>query len=137
LGKSNEELNEIKTRTLPRKLTPKQIEQFEKELSIQSKFQILPVCRITDTEGYNYAEELANLFRKANWKVAEINRTFLDDISGDLTFAITSDDQIAEVERIFNIFKAIGLNCKPEKIRENSISGILPNSILLIIGSKK
>jgi len=137
LIKSSKELEDIKLKTSPRKLMTEQVLLLEKALSFKSKYSILPACRMMDVEGYDYVQQIAEVFKRANWKVEITNRTFLDDISGDVTIATTNDDQEADASRIANELNKAGIKCIPEKIRDNSISNITANSIVIIVGSKK
>ncbi|OGX17329.1 MAG: hypothetical protein A3K83_01315 [Omnitrophica WOR_2 bacterium RBG_13_44_8b] len=133
LEKSQESLKKL---TVPRTIAQEQKDKLISLLSFKSEFPIAVACRMQDQESLNYAEELAEIFRKANWQVKPTNRTFLDNIQNEVAIEVTDDKQIETVNKIAAIFNMVGILCGPEKIRENSLSGIQANTIYLIIGSK-
>jgi len=138
LNTSKELIVKLEKKTSPRELTRQQSSTLLDLLSFGSKFQVAGMCRLMDTESYNYAEQLVSVFRKAKWKVGETNRTFLDDIKGDVVVAITGDDQIEVANQIILTLNKVGIKAKKlDEIRENSFSGAQPNTIYLIIGTKK
>ena len=138
LSASKELITNLEKKTSPRGLTEEQSKTLPSLLSFQSKFQVAGMCRMMDTESYNYAEQLVSVFRKAKWKVIETNRSFLDDIDSDVVVAITENEQIEVANQIILALNKIGIAAKKlEKIRENSFSGAQTNTIYLIVGAKK
>jgi hypothetical protein len=89
-----------------------------------------------DEESLNYADQIAEVFQKANWNVGPNNRSFLDNIQSDTGIAVTDDSQQDDAKKIAAIFNSIGITCQAEKIREKSISGVQKKTIYLIVGSK-
>jgi hypothetical protein len=135
---SNETIAKLEKKTSPRGLTEEQSKTLNRLLSFESKFQVAGMCRMMDTESYSYAEQLLSVFRKAKWKVAETNRSFLDDIDSDVVVAITENDQIDVANRIILALNDVGIKTKKlDKLRENSFSGAQSNTIYLIVGAKK
>ncbi len=138
LSASKELIAKLEKKTSPRRLTEEQSKILPNLLSFESKFQVGGMCRMMDTESYNYAEQLISVFRKTKWKVLETNRTFLDDIDSDVVVAITENEQIEVANRIILSLNNVGIAAKKlDKIRENSFSGAQPNTIYLIVGAKK
>jgi hypothetical protein len=138
LSASKELIINLEKKTSPRGLTEEQSKTLPSLLSFQSRFQVAGMCRMMDTESYNYAEQLVSVFRKAKWKVIETNRSFLDDIDSDVVVAITENEQIEVANRIILALNKVGIAAKKlEKIRENSFSGAQTNTIYLIVGAKK
>jgi hypothetical protein len=123
--------------TAPRSIS---LEQRKKIIDLLSshkpEFQIILACRLLDEESLNYAETIAETFRKANWQVGPTNKSFLDNIESDVAIAITDDKQKGLADEIAKILNAVGIKCKLEKIRQESISGVQDNTIYLIVGSK-
>ncbi len=138
LNASKQLIAKLEKKTSPRELTEEQNKTLANLLSFQSKYQVAGMCRMMDTESYNYAEQLASAFRKAKWKVRETNRSFLDDIDSDVVVAITEDEQIEIANKIILSLNKAGIAAKKlDKIRENSLSGAQADTIYLIVGSKK
>ena len=138
LDASKELIAKLEKKTSPRKLTEEQSKTLPNLLSFESKFQVAGMCRMMDTESYNYAEKLISAFREAKWKVSETNRSFLDDIDSDVVVAITENEQIEVANKIIFVLNKVGIAAKKlDKIRENSFSGAQPNTIYLIVGAKK
>jgi len=138
LSLSKELIAKLEHKTSPRGLTKEQTKTLPNLLSFQSKFQVAGMCRMMDTESYNYAEQLVSVFRKAKWKIIETNRSFLDDIDSDVVVAITDNEQIEVANQIIFALNNVGIAAKKlTKIRENSFSGAQPNTIYLIVGAKK
>jgi hypothetical protein len=104
--------------------------------SHKPEFQIILASRLLDEESLNYAETIAETFRKANWQVGPTNKSFLDNIESDVAIAITDDKQKGLADEIAKILNAVGIKCKLEKIRKESISGVQDDTIYLIVGSK-
>mgnify|MGYP003588161740 CR=1 FL=1 len=138
LSASKELIAKLEEKTSPRVLNEEQSKTLHNLLSFESKFQIAGMCRMMDSESYNYAEQLLSPFRKKKWKVLETNRTFLDDIDSDVVVAITENEQIEVANHIILALNKVGIAAKKlDKIRENSFSGAQPNTIYLIVGTKK
>jgi len=138
LNASKELIAKLEKKTSPRKLTEGQSKTLLNLLSFESKFQVAGMCRMMDTESYNYAEQLVSVFRNAKWKVRETNRTFLDDIDSDVVVAITENEQIEVANQIILTLNKVGIAAKKlDKIREKSFSGAQPDTIYLIVGTKK
>lgn len=138
LNASKELIAKLEKKTSPRELTEEQSTTLLNLLSFESKFQVAGMCRMMDTESYNYAEQLVSVFRKAKWKVRETNRSFLDDIDSDVVVAITENEQIEVANQIILTLNKVGIAAKKlDKIRENSFSGSQPDTIYLIVGTKK
>jgi len=138
LNSSKELIFQLEEKTSPRELTDQQSAELIKLLSFESKFQVAGMSRAFDTESYNYAEQLASVFKKAKWKVGQTNSSFLDDIESDVVVAVTENEQIDVANQIILILNKVGIAAKKlDKIRENSFSGAKPNTIYLIIGTKK
>jgi len=123
--------------TAPRSIS---LEQRKKLIDLLSshkpEFQIILASRILDEESLNYAETIAETFRKANWQVGPTNKGFLDNIQSDVAIAITDDKQKGLADEIAKILNAVGIRCKFEKLRGESIPGVRDNTIYLIVGSK-
>jgi len=130
------ELENKLSRVSPRELTQDQKNKLSKLLAFQSKFQIIIACRMMDEESLNYAEQISEVFQKANCNVGPTNRSFLDNIQSDTGIAVTDDSQQDDAKKISAIFNSIGIKCQAEMIREKSISGVQQNTIYLIVGSK-
>ena len=64
------------------------------------------------------------------------NQSFLDNIISDVAISITDDSQSEITDKIALALNSVGIKCQPEKIRKNSISGVKPNTIYPIVGSK-
>jgi hypothetical protein len=138
LNASKQLIAKLEKKTSPRELTEEQNKTLPNLLSFQSKYQVAGMCRMMDTESYNYAEQLASAFRKAKWKVRETNQTFLDDIDSDVVVAITENEQIEIANKIILALNKAGIAAKKlDKIRENSFSGAQADTIYLIVGTKK
>lgn len=127
---------EIEKLAQPRTLSREQKTRLLQLLSVKSNFQIILVCRLMDQESANYAEEIAEVFRQSGWAVGPTNKSFLDNIESDAAVAVTNDSQRETANNIAMILNSVGIKCGPEQIRENSISGVQPDTIYLIIGSK-
>lgn len=138
LNASKELIAKLEEKTSPRQLTEEQSKTLPNLLSFKSKYQVAGMCRMMDTESYNYAEQLAAAFRKAKWKVRETNRSFLDDIDSDIVVAITENEQIEIANKIILTLNKVGIAAKKlDKIRENSFTGAQTDTIYLIVGTKK
>ncbi|MBI2486217.1 MAG: hypothetical protein HYW01_04510 [Deltaproteobacteria bacterium] len=134
---SKTELSKLREKTSSRRLKEDQRQALVKKLlTVQMRYPIVVVCRMMDVEACNYAKDLSAVFRQANWTVGEINRTFLDDIESDVTIFKTNDEQEEVADRIASVFNSVGIECKPENIRENSLSVNEPNTIYLVVGTK-
>lgn len=136
VDKHEENYEKSKELTSPRSLTIEQQNELTEELSFKSDFQIAIACRAFDQESYNYAKQITEVFKNANWQIGKINRTYLDDTEGDVTIAVTDQKQGELATKIMIILNNVGISCKPEKIREGAISITQENTIYLIIGSK-
>jgi hypothetical protein len=138
LEDSRTELAELIKRTSPRTLAKHQREKLIEELEhFEMRYPIVVACRFMDNESYNYAEYLLLVFKEANWTVGKINRSFLDDIESDIIVATTNDEQEAVANRVARVLNSVEVECKPQSIRENSLSGIQPNTLYLIVGVKQ
>jgi hypothetical protein len=131
-----EKIQELEKIAAPRILSVEQKSKLIKMLSFTSEFQIIIACRAFDQESLNYAEEFAEIFRKANWRVGPTNRSYLDNVEGDVAIVVTDDRQRETASKIAYILNTNGIDCRPQKIRENSISGVQSGTIYLIVGSK-
>jgi len=130
LNASKELIAKLEEKTYPRELSEPQSTTLVSLLSFESKFQVAGMCRMMDTESYNYAEQLASVFRKAKWKVGETNRSFLDDIESDVVVAITENEQIEVANQIILALNKVGIAAKKlDKIRANSFSAAKPDTI--------
>ncbi len=138
LNASKELIAKLEKKTSPRELTEQQSKTLTNLLSFQSKYQVAGMCRMMDTASFNYAEKLVSVFRKAQWKVRETNRSFLDDIDNDVVVAITENEQVEIANKIILALNTVGVAAKKlDKIRENSFTGAQPDTIYLIVGTKK
>jgi len=138
LEDSKTELAELKNRTSPRTLAKHQREKLIEELEhFEIRYPIVVVCRFMDNESYNYAEDFSLVFKEANWTVGKINQSFLDDIESDVILAITNVEQEAVANQVARVLNSVEIECKPQSIRENSVSGIEPNTLYLIVGAKQ
>jgi len=138
LEDSRIELAELRKRTSPRTLVKHQIEKLIEELDhFEMRYPIVVACRFMDNESYSYAEDLLLVFKEANWTVGGINRSFLDDIESDVIVATTNDEQEALANRLISLLNSVEVECKQQNIRENSLSGIQPNALYLIVGAKQ
>jgi len=138
LEDSRTELAELKNKTSPRTLAKPQREKLIEELEhFEMRYPIVVACRFMDNESYNYAEDFSLVFKEANWTVGEINQSFLDDIESDVTLAVTNDGQEVVANRVARVLNSVEVDCKLQSIRENSLSGIQPNTLYLIVGAKQ
>ena len=138
LEDSRKELAELRERTSPRTLAKHQRERLIEELEhFEMRYPIIVACRFMDNESYNYAEDLLLVFKETNWAVGKINRSFLDDIESDVIVATTNDEQEAVANRVARLLNSVEVECKQQSIRENSLSGIQPNVLYLIVGAKQ
>ncbi len=127
---------ELKEIAAPRTISAEQRKKLIDLLSFTSDFQIILACRLQDQESLNYAEELAEIFRKGGWHIGPTNKTYLDNIEGDVAIAVTDDNQGEAAGKIAMALSSMGLVCKPEKIRDGSLGSVQSSTIYLIIGSK-
>ena len=138
LEDSRTELAELRKRTSPRTLAKHQRDKLIEELEhFEMRYPIIVACRFMDNESYNYAEDLLLVFKETNWAVGKINRSFLDDIESDVIVATTNDEQEAVANRVARLLNSVEVECKQQSIRENSLSGIQPNALYLIVGAKQ
>lgn len=136
LYEKEKKIKELEKAALPRNLNEEQRSKLLQLLSFKSDFQIGVVCKAFDTESFKYAEQITNIFKSSNWQVIKINQSYLDNIKSDLGIITTDRKQLETAEKIMKIFNTVGINCKFEKIRKNSLSSIKENTIYLIVGSK-
>jgi biopolymer transport protein ExbD len=137
LKNSDAELISLKKKTEPRKLSDEQKRKLLLDLPKPSfNIGIAAACRLMDNEGCSFADEIVGVFRELKWNVEVTNRSYLDDIRGDVAVIVTATNQIDFASSIEGALKKIGLIVTEEKIREGSILGIKPNTIYIIVGAK-
>jgi hypothetical protein len=137
LKESKTRLSGLKKKTEPRSLLSEQKTKLNRLLPPPAPFQIAAACRLMDTESCNYAEELIAVFRDLKWQIGITNKTFLDDIQGDVVVAITEDAQIPIADGIMKALNKVGLKASNESVRKEGISGVQANTIYLIVGARK
>jgi hypothetical protein len=137
LTENKAKLNDLKKKTEPRSLFPEQKRKLAQLLPPPASFRIAVACRLMDMESCNYGEELIGVFRDLKWQIGETNRTFLDDIQGDVVVAVTDDTQISMADRILKALNNVGIKASNQALRKNSISGVKTNTLCLIVGAKK
>jgi|GEM_PF-2793053 len=137
LTESKTKLSDLKKKTEPRSLLPEQKRKLAQLLPAPASFQIAAACRLMDNESCNYAEELIGVFRDLKWEIGKTNRSFLDDLQGDVAVAITEDAQIPIADRILKALNAVGVKSSNEAIRKEAISGVQTNTVYLIVGARK
>ncbi len=90
----------------------------------------------TDGESSDFADELDSIFRQAKWEVLKRSKTSLNDFD-HLGVFYTSDDRQQSAYFVCESLQKIGLDCRWEMIRENSVGGPhQPNAIYVVIGRK-
>jgi hypothetical protein len=136
LTESKAKLNDLKKKTEPRTFLPEQKRKLAQLLPSPASFRIAAACRLMDMESCNYGEELISVFRDLKWQIGETNRTFLDDIQGDVVVAVTEDTQISIADRILKVLNIVGIKASNQVIRKDSISGLQTNTVYLIVGQK-
>lgn len=137
LNESTYNLNDLKKKTEPRKLLQEQKSKLSQLLPGPSNFKIAAACRLMDNESCNYASDIISVFRDKKWNVGEANKSFLDDVNGDVIVAITEDTQIQTADLIMKALNKVGLKASNEPIRKDAISGVQDNTIYLIVGAKQ
>ena len=135
--KLTQEITKLQQKISPRQITPEQEKKLIEMLSFPADCHVAIASRLMDQESYNYAEVIASIFRKANWKIGPIDRSYLDDTIGDIALAITNDIQKETAQKIIQALNVVAIKVKQEKIREKAISSVQGNTIYLIVGSKK
>lgn len=137
LKDSRSNLSDLKKKTEPRRLLPEQKSKLAQLLPSPNNIQIAAACRFMDNESCIYAEDLISVFRDKKWKTGITNKSFLDDVKGDVVVAVTEDSQIPIADLIMGALNNIGLKASNEPIRKEGISGVQGNTIYLIVGARK
>lgn len=138
LIEKDKRIEELKKQVSPRQLTEEQKTELLRKLSAMNKIPITITSRLSDSEGNRFAEQIAAIFRASGWDVKGVGSGYLDDTSGDVTFAVTDQEQVSIVDELMNILNQSNIRCLSDKIREGSIGGgVEPGHILMIVGSKK
>ena len=137
LKESKTKLSDLSKKTEPRSLLPEQKTKLAQLLPPPAISQVAAACRLMDKESCNYAEELIGVFRDLKWQIGTTNKSFLDDIQGDVVVAITEDAQIPIADQIMKALNKVGLKASNEPIRKEGISGVQANTIYLIVGARK
>jgi hypothetical protein len=137
INDSKVHINELKENLAPRSISQNQETALLRNLSFEPGCQIGVASRILDHESFNYAEQIANIFRKAKWKVAPIIKNYLDDTENDVAMLVTDTKQKETALKLLNILNGVGIKTNSEIIKENKMTDIQPNTIYLIVGSKK
>ena len=137
LKESKSKLSDLKKKTEPRSLLPEQKVKLAQLLPAPAGFQVAAACRLMDKESCNYAEELIGVFRDLKWQIGITNKSFLDDIQGDVVVAITEDAQIPVADQIMKALNKVGLKASNEPIRKEGISGVQANTVYVIVGARK
>jgi hypothetical protein len=137
LMESKGNLSDLQKKTVPRTLLPEQKTKLAQLLPPPANFQVAAACRLMDKESCNYAEELIGVFRDLKWQVGVTNKSFLDDILGDVVVAITEEAQRPIADQIMKALNKVGLRASNEPIRKEGISGVQGNTVYLIVGARK
>lgn len=138
LTESQQLLAKIEVKTSPRSLTDQQKSTLHDLISFEPNFPIAGLCMFMEKESCSYVEQFLSVFREANWEIGETNRTYLDDIGNSVAVIITASEQAQTAERIVKALGAIGITLKKlDEFREKSVSGLKPNTIYLVVGTKE
>jgi hypothetical protein len=96
--------------------------------------------RLMDSEGFDFAEQIAAVFRDAGWTVVPTLKTSLNDLPGYVSLAIVGE--AGELEQNANLIadalRAGELDVRNEPMREESLGGPRePNTVYVIVGRKR
>lgn len=144
LGKLYKELQDVKEKTQrlsPREITPEQNQVLIKLLRSPtlSKFPIMIAVRMMDSESQQFGERLRKVFAEAEWDVKPLNKSFLDDVTGDFAINITDATQDSTAKQLASILNQVGFKCMLEHVRPESMAGAggIAGHIYIFVGSKK
>jgi hypothetical protein len=82
LGQRKVEIGDLQARTSARRLTDAQRETMARVLAKATGASAVVVCKLLDGESCDYADQIAQVLRAANWIVEPINKTSLADLPG-------------------------------------------------------
>jgi hypothetical protein len=95
------------------------------------------VSRVLDGESADYADKLSAIFDKAHWEIAPPVRNSTNDLPGYVTLTGTNPNLAPLGKIVADALNAAHLDCRPQRIEPNTISGELqPDTIYVVIGRK-
>ena len=122
----------------PRRLSKIERTKLKEKLTQFKGQNVIFVSKMMDNESADYAEQLESVFKDAGWNVGPMNRTLLDDLTGFLTAAVSSDNDAEK--RLFAVrdaFLYAGINFRFTELRPNSTSiQSQSNTIYILVGRK-
>lgn len=123
------------SRLKPRTLSPDQASKLLASLS-DMKGKVGFFTRLMDGEGADFAGQIEAVFHSAGWEVVPRSATSLNDFTGFVTLFVTGDDLGLKANRICTALNSVGITCKKQEIKENSIGSRLPDTIYIVVGRK-
>jgi len=123
------------------KLQPRILSNFQKtallEKISQQKGRIGFISLMMDGESLDFADELADVFKKAGWNLAPTIRTSLNDFPGFLSIFVTGQNLDASASLVCRSFQEINIDCRSEKIEGSSIGGVRElDTVYVVVGRK-
>jgi hypothetical protein len=139
---SQKEVEVLKQKTNPWRLSDSQITELKKNLLKMSPQPIFIACKMMDGDSKDFADSLATLFIDTGWDPGTINESSLDDFRGLRIFStLNSDGKVKDpsatnYKHLLQVFLNAGISIEESIVRENSIPGLPPNKICIIVGRR-
>jgi pyrimidine deaminase RibD-like protein len=139
LEKSKIEFERLRSEIEPRRITYDQRNTILYVLStaVQRPTIVVIAPFLFDQESKNFAEQIGNVLKEAEWSIA-INNTSVNDFKGISIACITAKQQpLPGYFELVNALKLAGINFSDYKMRDKSMMGPLNEGTILILVGRR
>lgn len=136
LEKSKQEIDSLRKKTGPWKLSQEQKVEFIRNLSQGSGHPTIVASRMMDGDSYDYAEDIASALKEANWAVGLVNKSSVNNHDGIVVFPNFEDQTLPSFKLLINSLNSAGIKFTVAEISKKSIAKILPDTTYIVVGRR-